>query len=45
MHEDDFPPGWQNEVWLAREIRAVKPIPVAASMNKAPYQHLWLGIL
>jgi len=45
MHEDDFPLGGQDEVWFAREVRAVKPIPVTAPVNKTPYQHLWLSVL
>jgi len=45
VHEDDFPLGGQDKVRLAGEVRAVKAIPVTAPVNKAPYQHFWLGIL
>ncbi|MBB4041627.1 hypothetical protein GGR34_003305 [Microvirga flocculans] len=39
MDEDHLAPAWENQVWLARQLSAMKPEPVAHRMDKTANNH------
>lgn len=45
MYEDDFAPTRKHEVRLARQIRAVQPVPIAYSENELANDHLRFRVL
>ena len=45
MHENHLPSRREDEVWLARQVSTVQPVPVAHRMQEAPHGHFGLHSL